>query len=147
MIFDNNKFRLWYAKERNKGDIYYAESLDAMNWTGFGVVLANQKVKVNAPNVIVKDNGYWMFYSYPSLPYEVNVLFSNDGISWQNYTKNPVASGFLPYVIQSNGNYPDIIPPIILPQITQLNIRLFLLFTVILVILVSGILAIKLWKK
>lgn len=120
VLFDEGKFRMWYSTfwgERwDFGGIAYAESDDGILWEkpSLGLVefqgnkdnnlIFAERISraVFQPNVI-KTSGqmnaraqyqmlYWDSPSFDKKTHGVSVAFSNDGIHWQKYKKNPVWS-------------------------------------------------------
>ncbi len=119
VLFDNGRFRMWYSPfwgNEDFGGIAYAESNDGISWEkpslGLVKIQGNRSNNliffektpqaVFQPNVIKLSDGnketgqykmlYWDRPSLDKRTHGVSVAFSNDGIHWQKYEKNPVWS-------------------------------------------------------
>ncbi|MDO9464511.1 MAG: hypothetical protein Q7J67_04350 [bacterium] len=119
VLFDNGRFRMWYSTFWGNGDcggIAYAESEDGIFWEKPSLGLVEIKGNRNnnliffetapqavfQPNVIKLSDGnketgqyqmlYWDRPSLDKRTHGVSVAFSNDGIHWKKYEKNPVWS-------------------------------------------------------
>ena len=96
VIFDEGKFKMWYAsmdkwEQGSEGlkhfyDIKYAESLDGLNWNRFGKGVISYQNKVEyafgRPNVIKENGIYKMWYCYRGNAYRIGYAESIDGINW-----------------------------------------------------------------
>ncbi len=104
VIFDDGKYKMWYTAVYNSGvnNIWYAESVDGINWTTIGTSPVLDKgfpgswdsYGFSAGAVIKEGNNYKMYYigtdNHPfSTSASVGLAESSDGITWTKFS-NPV---------------------------------------------------------
>ena len=109
ILFDNNIYKMWFTAVSSdvKGYVFYATSVDGINWTR----VSNSPVlspssgnkwdnKIVAAGAIIKDGGlYKMFYSGLSDSigrYQIGLATSLDGINWIK-NPNPILTGTSPW--------------------------------------------------
>ncbi|MCK4642001.1 hypothetical protein KAU32_00040 [bacterium] len=86
-------FRMWYSANTHEDNfIFYAESLDGINWTQKVLPVygrLNGEKRVREPWVIKENNSYLMWYSDGE---NSNLLKSNNGLKW-HYIGNFIRAG------------------------------------------------------
>ncbi len=98
VINDNGIYKMWYVCTYNagKGNVWYAESKDGINWKNLfnNPVFQNDSdgtwddYTVQCGAVLKKDNLYLMYYNGWQSQYgqwQIGLAVSNDGYSWERY--------------------------------------------------------------
>lgn len=102
VIFESGNFKMWYTGIDNLGTsrIYYATSLDGVNWASHGMVLDTgdpgswEGLAVGRPVVMFDGTTYkmwYMGYSHNPFPaHRIGYATSPDGIVWTKHSSNPI---------------------------------------------------------
>jgi len=97
VIYDGLMFKMWYTGITDHSGIYYATSLDGVNWTPYGMVLdigesgSWEGLAVGRPVVLFDGVIYKMWYmGYDGFAHRIGYATSMDGINWIKCEANPV---------------------------------------------------------
>ena len=102
VLYDGSMFKMWYQAEGSDGlpRIYYATSLDGLDWIQYGIVLDTGGASswdsraASSPSVLYDGSSFKMWYvgvgESASVYGMVGYATSTDGVHWSKYAGNPV---------------------------------------------------------
>ena len=97
VIYEDNKFRMWYAsmdrweskqesQHKHFYNLKYAESTDGIEWKREGIVAINyennDEYAFGRPFVLKENGFYKMWYCYRGPYYKIGYAESSDGLTW-----------------------------------------------------------------